>query len=100
MTPESRSTKARCVSVLLEVFGEAFVGDPSGLIQAWHALPDFHVDPTMFRKLPEVVLGHNLVWDETERDAHVFVPRHRIVVVIILDVEGEKTSLRGRYDAV
>ena len=84
--------RARCISVLLEVFGEAFVCDPVRLIQAWHDLPDFHVDPTIFGKLPKVVLVHNLVWDETERDAHVFVPRHRSVVVIILDVKGAKTS--------
>ena len=59
--------------MLLEVFGEAFVGDPAGLLQAGHALPDSQVDPTIFVKLPEVVLGHNFVWDETEQDAHVFV---------------------------
>ena len=100
MTPERRIARAKCVSVLLEVFGKAFVGDPAGLIQAWHAFPDFHVEPTIFGNLPEVVLGHNFVWNETERDAHVFVPWHRSVVVIILHVEGDKTSLRGRDDAV
>ena len=86
--------------MLLEVFVETFVGNPAGLIQAWHSLPDFHLDPTTFGKLPKVILCHNFVWDETERDVHVFVPRHQSVVVIILDVEGEKTSERGRDGAV
>ena len=72
----------------LEVFGEAFVSDPAGLLQSWHALPDFQPDPIIFGKLLEVVLGHNFVWDETEQDAHVFVPHHRSVVVIIIDFKG------------
>ena len=92
MTPERRSARARCVSVLLEVFGEAFIVDPAGLLQVWHALLDLCVDPTIFGKLTEVVLGHNFVLDETERYTHVFVPQHRSIVVIILDVKGAKTS--------
>ena len=70
--------------MILEVFGKAFVGNPAGMLQAWYALMDFHVDPTIFGKLPEVVLGQHLFCDDTEWDAHVFVPRHWIVVVIIL----------------
>ena len=92
MTPERGSARARCISVSLEVFGGAFVGDPSGLLQAWHELPDFDVDPTIFGKLQEVVLSHIFFWDDTERDAHVFVLQHWGVVVIILDVKGKKTS--------
>ena len=92
MTPERRSGRARCISVILEVFCEAFVGDPVNLLQSLHELTCFHVDPTIFGKLQEVVLGHNFVWDETEQDAHVFIPRHRSVIVINHDVEGEKMS--------
>ncbi len=47
VAPEGWSTWSGCVAMLGKVEAEAGVGDAAGLLEAWHAFADLHVDPTV-----------------------------------------------------
>ena len=63
---------------------ESVVGDESFLIEAWHALADFDVDPSPF--VLEIVLGDDFRWNDGERELHVFKPYHGSKVIKLFKV--------------
>ena len=63
---------------------ESLVGDEACLFEAWHALAYFDVDPSPF--VLEIVLGDDFIWNDGEREIHLFVPYHGSTVIKVFEV--------------
>ena len=99
--PKSWGGLALGVPVFLESFGQEFLGDDSRLGEAIHALPDFAVDVTVWRRdVSELVVRDHVVGHVRQFQSHVLVPLHWRAQVKILDVHREESCSRCRYDAV
>ena len=80
MYSKARSIFHRGVSMGLEVFYKAFVGDDSGFLEAIHPPPDIDVDvATRVGYGEEGVFNDNLVGNVPEMDPHVLEVGYRVV---------------------
>jgi hypothetical protein len=77
MGPEAWGASCGGIAELGEVFLELLVSDEPHLFQAIHAATDFGVDSSIrLGNIVEVVLGDDLVRDDVQWEAHVFVAVH------------------------
>ena len=58
---------------------QSLVSDEACLFEAWHTLADFDVDPSPF--FLEFVLGNDFIWNDGERELHVFEYYHGSKVI-------------------
>ena len=56
--------------------------NPLCLFKALHALENFDVDPSPI--VLEIVLGNDFIWNDGERERHVFKPYHRSKLINVL----------------
>jgi len=61
MSPEAGSERTGVVTVRKEQALEVFVGNASGLREAIHAFPDFHIDVAIVDKVMEFIVFHDQV---------------------------------------
>ena len=78
------------------MFGEPFICDTAGLLEAGDAFTDFHVYPAIgVGEVEKVILGDDSVGEHMKVHLHVFVPGHWRAVVKILYVHACKACSRG-----
>jgi hypothetical protein len=97
--PEGGCARNGGISVLGKMLGETVVGDATSLFEAWDALTDLHVYPSIgVDKVAKIVLEDDLVREEGDVHFHVLVAIHGSPVVEIFDVHtGEpRTGSRNR----
>ena len=96
MGPEAWGASGGGIAELGEVFLELLVSNEPRLFQAVHAATDFGVDPSISRgDIVEVVLGDDLVGDDVQWEAHVFVAVHWGAEVEVADVENSEARIKG-----
>ena len=83
-----------------EVFDEAVLGDTAGLFETRHALPNFHIHESIFLNSFEIIFVYNLIGDERDGDAHVFVVWEGGAVIKFGKVNSAEASGRGADGAV
>ena len=73
--------------MFLQAFLKKLLGNDTGLWQAIHPLLYLAVDIAVGGGfVPEVVVLNDVVWHVLNPQSHVFIPSHRGVQVVILDV--------------
>jgi hypothetical protein len=83
-----------------QVFLESVVGNASSLFEAQHAFPEFEVDVPIGDKVKQMVLVNDFLWDELDRELHLFVTFHEGSVVKVFDIEHHKFGGRSGDGAV
>ena len=101
MLPEARGELAGIVSIWVEALGVKFVCKVSGLFEAIHAFPYFHVDPSIFVSQGiEVVFSSNVIQNDGNGKMHVFMLVQRYSKIVICNVEGEESCIGDRGSGV
>ena len=100
MLPKIRSARYRGVAELGKMGLQAIIGYFAGLLEAGHALADFHIDPAVRGESAHIVLLNDFLRDEAERNFHVFKLVHGSVVIKILDVECQELDIGSGYGTV
>ena len=65
-----------------------------------NSFANFNENIAIMNQWRKVVLLHDNSRDVTDRNTHIFIPRHRVVKVKICNVKGGKTGAGGRDDTV
>jgi hypothetical protein len=77
MPLETGGTGCWEVTIRSKVFGEALMGDESGLFEPVHAFSNFDVDPSVGGDyVKQVVLLYDFVGDDADWQSHVFISSH------------------------
>ena len=87
--PQGRGMLAGGISEFGKVCCELVVGKLAGLLKAWHALPNFNIDPIVASELKKVVLLLNFWRNEIQGKAHVLKLGHDCTVIVVFDVKSE-----------
>ena len=94
--PEARSELAKEVLVWVEVLGEKFMHKFTSLFEAIHAFMYFHVYPFIFVcQVMQVVFCGDVIGDDGNVEAHVFLLVQGHAKVVIFDVKGEEFCIGG-----
>ena len=79
---------------------ETVLGDATGLFETRHSLPNLHVHKTVVCNTCEIIFGYNLIGDERDGDAHVFVGGEGGAIIELVNVDGCKAGSGGADCAV
>ena len=88
------------VAMFGKVWNKFVIGDAAGLGKAVHAFVDFNIDIAFVDKGGKVVLLKDGLWDQGDREHHVFGTIEVGVQVEILNVHGHKQGVGSGNDAV
>jgi hypothetical protein len=75
-------------------FSEAVVSDGAGMWKTVHPFADLNVDVVMMDERCKLVLSHDGVRDDGDRDAHVLILLHGRVEIEVLEVNSNEVSIR------
>ena len=68
----------------------------SGLFEAIHAFPYFHVYPSVLvGQVIEVVFSGNVIWNDGNGKMHVFILVQGCSEIVIFNIEGEESCIGG-----
>ncbi len=73
MAPEARSEWTGVITMKWEQALEVVISEASGLWEAIHAFPDFHIDMAIVDKVMEIVMVHDCVGNGGDVDVHVSI---------------------------
>jgi hypothetical protein len=94
MLPQAQSNGDGGIAMWCKEFGEAVISNTASLGKAVHPLADLNVDVVMMDERCKLVLGHDGVGDDGNRDAHVLILLHGHVEIEVLEVDSHKVSIR------
>ena len=83
-----------------EVFDETVLGDTTSLFETRHALPNLHVHKTVVLNTCEIIFAYNLIRDECDGNAHVFIGGEGGAVIKFCNVDGAEAGGGGADCAV